>query len=117
MSKRAASKAQAPARITQDGDSGRYQLLGQLGRGGMAEVDRVLDTSAGRELALHRCLLTGQNDDDRELLFRREFHTLANLRHPGIVDVYEYGVDDRGPYYTMELLVGGDLRERAPTDP
>ena len=47
-------------------------------------------------------------------LFEREFHALAQLSHPRVIEVYDYGVDETGPYYTMELLDGGDLRARAP---
>ena len=47
-------------------------------------------------------------------LFEREFHTLAQLAHPGIVEVYDYGIDEHGPYYTMELLSGRDLRAGVP---
>jgi len=47
-------------------------------------------------------------------LFEREFHTLSDLSHPHIIEVYDYGVDASGPFYTMELLEGQDLRERTP---
>jgi serine/threonine protein kinase len=47
-------------------------------------------------------------------LFEREFDTLSQLVHPRIIEVYEYHRDRQGPYYTMELLDGGDLRERSP---
>jgi len=40
---------------------------------------------------------------------QREYHTLEQLRHPRIIEVYDYGVDELGPYYTMELLDGADL--------
>jgi tetratricopeptide (TPR) repeat protein len=47
-------------------------------------------------------------------LFEREFDTLSQLVHPRIIEVYDYHRDHQGPYYTMELLDGGDLRERSP---
>jgi serine/threonine protein kinase len=47
-------------------------------------------------------------------LFEREFDTLSQLVHPRIIEVYDYHRDGQGPYYTMELLDGGDLRERSP---
>ena len=50
----------------------------------------------------------------REALFEREYHTLVRLKHPRIIEVYDYGIDEHGPYYTMELLDGSDLRELAP---
>jgi serine/threonine-protein kinase len=51
-----------------------------------------------------------------ERRFRREFHTLAGLAHPRIVRVHDYGVDARGPYYTMDLLDGHDLDRIAKLD-
>ena len=91
--------------------------MGQLGRGGMAVVHRVRDRSSGQELALKQ-LLPAHGGDQRgtvAALFEREFQTLAQLRHPHVIAVYDYGLlSDSSPYYTMELLDGGDLRERAP---
>ena len=49
-----------------------------------------------------------------QLLLEREYHTLAQLAHPRIIEVYDYGVDERGPYYTMELLDGADLERARP---
>lgn len=47
----------------------------------------------------------------------REFQLLAELRHPRIIKVYDYGVDSNTPFYTMELLDGSDLRDLAPLPP
>jgi len=44
-----------------------------------------------------------------EALLSREYHTLCQLAHPRIIEVYDYGVDSSGPYYVMELLDGNDL--------
>ena len=49
-----------------------------------------------------------------EALFEREYHTLVRLKHPRIIEVYDYGLTDQGPYYTMELLDGQDLQQLAP---
>ena len=89
---------------------GRYRLEEQIGRGGTAEVYRALDTKSGRNVALKRCLSDGGplGVRRRELL-EREYYTLAQLAHPRIIEVYDYGVADTGAYYTMELLDGGDL--------
>lgn len=90
----------------------RYHVIEELGRGGAALVMRVYDALTDREVALKRLLSPCGSDHPSEvacLHFRREFHTLAAVRHPGIVEAYDYGVDERGPYYTMELLDGGDL--------
>jgi hypothetical protein len=96
--------------------AGRYRVERALGAGGMATVYDVFDTATGRRLALKR--LHEQSDLTKRQrtieLFEREFHTLAHLAHPHVVEAYDYGVDERGPYYTMELLEGGELSQLAP---
>ncbi len=88
-----------------------------IGRGGMAIVYRARNAASGQLVALKR-LLPRKGDDEQlsrsRELFEREFHTLAQLAHPRIVATHDYGLDGDAPYYTMELLDGGDLLERAP---
>jgi protein kinase-like protein/AAA ATPase-like protein len=92
---------------------GRYLVRAELGRGGMGAVFRVEDRVSGGELALKRLMVPERRGWKNALLhFRREFHTVAGLEHPAIVRVHDFGVDDDGPYYTMELLEGGDLVQR-----
>ena len=95
---------------------GRYEVLGELGRGGMACVYRVRDPNTGEEVALKQ--LTGAADllrkHEAAVLFEREYHTLTHLAHPRVIRVFDFGTDAAGPFYTMELLDGGDLRERSP---
>ncbi len=87
----------------------RYRVLGTLGRGGMGAVFRVEDITSGEVLALKAMQ---RDQDGRGLLrFRREFHSLARLAHPRIVQAHDFGVHDDGPYYTMELLEGSDLKD------
>jgi hypothetical protein len=84
-----------------------------LGQGGTAAVYRVKEERSGKKLALK--WLRPPNDERRALVtsqFEREYHTLAQLAHPRIIEVYDYGVEQGAPYYTMELLGGEDLRER-----
>jgi hypothetical protein len=95
----------------------RYELQGQLGRGGMAHVYRALDRVTGRVIALKLLSRTLGHKERTVIttLFEREYHTLAQLRHPHVIEVFDYGVfADGTPFYTMELLDGGDLRELAP---
>src|SRR5688572_32555391 len=80
----------------------------------MAVVYRAHDEAAGRDVVLRRLRPELRERTDVAQLFQREYHTLAQIRHPRIIEVYEYGVDQGGPYYTMELLDGQDLRELAP---
>jgi tetratricopeptide (TPR) repeat protein/tRNA A-37 threonylcarbamoyl transferase component Bud32 len=100
-----------PARI-----GTRYQVDALLGRGGNANVYKVTDEVNHRHLALKQLILP-ESDVEREQrvhLFEREFLILAQLSHPGVGRVYDYGSDGTAPFYTMELLDGGDLRERSP---
>jgi hypothetical protein len=94
----------------------RYRVEQRLGRGGMAEVYRVYDTSTQRMLALKRLCPNDRPEFASHVvqLFEHEFHTLSQLVHPRIIEAYDYHRDQTGPYYTMELLDGGDLRELAP---
>jgi tetratricopeptide (TPR) repeat protein/tRNA A-37 threonylcarbamoyl transferase component Bud32 len=96
--------------------AGRYVLEERIGRGGMATVYRALDTVTGQRVALKQ--LRDDVRDERKYRsrehFEREYRTLAELAHPRIVAVFDYGVDADVPYYTMELLGGGDLLERSP---
>jgi hypothetical protein len=95
----------------------RYRVEAALGRGGMAVVYRVLDERTGKHVALKRCVARDRSKLARYgALLEREYHTLSQLAHPGIIEVYDYGVDPRGPFYTMELLDGSDLEktERTP---
>jgi hypothetical protein len=93
--------------------AGRYQLLERIGRGGMGEVFAARELSTGRRLALKRLLSATRR---RQTSFRAEYHALARLKHPYIIEVYEYGVDAGLPYYTMELLDGHDLHLCPPLD-
>jgi tetratricopeptide (TPR) repeat protein len=90
----------------------RYEVISLLGKGGAAAVYSVLDTSTRKKLALKQLVAApgGARSERHELRFRREFHTMAGLVHPNIVEVYDYGVSKEGPFYTMELLEGQDLR-------
>jgi serine/threonine-protein kinase len=98
--------------------AGRYRVLGLLGEGGMGVVERVHDLVEDREVAQKRVLVHGNASPDiqAQLIARlqREYYTLAELSHPNIIRVHDFGIDERGPYYTMELLEGGDLRRAAP---
>ena len=96
----------------------RYQIEGELGRGGMGVVYAAFDTSTGRRVALKRLLaerFRNQNELARATtLFEREYHTLSQLAHPNVISVFDYGIDPEGPYYTMERLTGTSLRACAP---
>jgi tetratricopeptide (TPR) repeat protein len=94
--------------------AGRYRLTRKLARGGMGEVFSAIDQSTDRKVALKRMLPDALQQRSLVVHFMREYHALAELRHPRIIEVYDYGVDRDVPYYTMELLDGQDLRDLSP---
>ena len=100
---------------------GRYHLAELVGQGGMATIYRARDTKLGRDVALK--VLRGEYGSDVSFLarFQREAQAAAQLNHPNVVAVFDYGQDPVGPYIVMELVTGGDLagalRERGPLPP
>ncbi|HKO91360.1 MAG TPA: serine/threonine-protein kinase, partial [Polyangiaceae bacterium] len=98
------------------GDAGliddRYRVERVLGRGGMGEVLAVVEEATGKRFALKR-LLPGAKPR-HAMLLSREFHTLVSLKHPHVVQAFDYGTDGGVPYYTMELLQGTDVEALAP---
>lgn len=95
--------------------SGRFCVETELARGGMGTVFVALDTATGNRIALKR--LVRDVPPRVAALFEREFCVLSSLKHPRIIEVYEYGMDAHGPFYTMELLEGSDLRDLSPLPP
>lgn len=79
----------------------------------MGEVFAARDETTQRKVALKRLLSAHL---PREALFRAEYHALARLKHPYIIQAFEYGSDHGLPFYTMELLDGQDLLEAGPSD-
>jgi hypothetical protein len=82
----------------------------------MARVYRVYDELAGRDIALKQWHSGPEHRARTQSIaqFEYEYITLAQLSHPCMIEVYDYGLSNEGPYFTMELLDGGDLREHAP---
>src|ERR1051326_5318387 len=90
---------------------GRYLVEAELGRGGMARVYRVRDQHSGHRLALKHLVTGSDASATLQAMFEREYHTLVQLAHPRIVQVFDYGRDGESPYYTMELLAGADAHD------
>jgi serine/threonine protein kinase/tetratricopeptide (TPR) repeat protein len=89
---------------------GPYEVLAQLGAGGMGEVYRAADPRLGRDVAVKviRRLLLGDDTALDRLL--REATLASSLNHPNIVTIYETGVVDDDRYIAMELVEGSTLR-------
>ena len=96
---------------------GRYELGDLLGRGGMAEVRRAVDTRLGRQVAVKQLRTDLATDPTFQARFRREAQSAAGLNHPTIVAVYDTGEETDPitgvsiPYIVMELVEGQTLRE------
>ncbi len=86
---------------------GRYQLQGEIARGGMGAILRGRDVDLGRELAIKVLLESHQGDSEVVRRFVEEAQIGGQLQHPGIVPVYELGTfPDRRPYFAMKLVKG-----------
>lgn len=92
----------------------RYEVQGEIASGGMGVVHRVRDRITGQLLALKRIATHCEKTPGALERFEREYQVLSSLDHPRIVRVFDYGIDDSGPYYTMELLEGHDLVQLSP---
>jgi serine/threonine-protein kinase len=91
---------------------GRYQITEHLGRGGMAEVYKAYQPSLDRYVAIK--LMHGFLADEKEFLtrFEREAKVVATLRHPNIVQVHDFDVDNGVYYMVMEFITGDTLKGR-----
>jgi eukaryotic-like serine/threonine-protein kinase len=90
--------------------AGRYQLFGEIARGGMGAVLKGRDADLGRDLAVK--VLLGRHRDEPELVrrFIEEAQISGQLQHPGIVPVYELGrLPDGRPFFAMKLVKGRTL--------
>ncbi|MCE9582068.1 MAG: serine/threonine protein kinase [Planctomycetes bacterium] len=93
----------------QTGFFGRYQILGEIARGGVGVVHRARQLDADRTVAL-KVLLAGDFASEMdERRFLREAETASQLHHPNIVGVYDIGREHGRVYYTMELVDGKPL--------
>ncbi|MCE3552392.1 serine/threonine protein kinase [Pseudonocardia sp. RS11V-5] len=93
-----------------EGESfGPYRLVELLGRGGMGEVYRALDTDHDRYVALKRLAPHLADDTEFQHRFGREAHHVAKLRDPHVVTIHRYGSIDDRLFIDMQLIDGGDL--------
>ncbi len=88
---------------------GDYELLRELGRGGMGIVFKARQRSLDRIVCVKMMLMAELADVDEFKRFRAEAMAIARLHHPGIVAVFEAGQYNGTPYYTMEFVEGAPL--------
>ena len=88
----------------------RYQLQQTLGSGGMAVVYKAWDLRLERPVAIKILRQDFSFDPSLSESFRREAKAAANLSHPNIVTVYDFGLDDGKLYIVMEYIPGTDLK-------
>ena len=90
---------------------GRYLVQAKIASGGTSTVYRGLDVRLDRPVALKVMDSRYAGDDQFLTRFQLEARTVARLKHPGLVAVYDQGLDGRHPFLVMELIEGGTLRE------
>jgi Tol biopolymer transport system component len=89
---------------------GPYEILGQIGAGGMGEVYRARDERLKRDVAIKVLPASFSQDADRLRRFEHEAQAAGSLNHPNITVVYDFGGRDGAPYVVQELLEGETLR-------
>jgi serine/threonine protein kinase/tetratricopeptide (TPR) repeat protein len=90
---------------------GHYRVVEQIGAGGMGVVYRAHDDSLDRDVAVKVLPEGVAGDPDRLSRFEREARAVAQLEHPNILAIHDFGTDDGTAYAVMELLEGQSLRE------
>ena len=86
-----------------------YDILGELGRGGMGVVYKARQASSGQLVALKVIRDGALAGPQARARFHIEAESAARLRHPNVVQIYEVGEHAGRPYYAMELVAGGTL--------
>src|SRR5882724_9958737 len=94
---------------------GNYQILEEIGRGGMGVVYQVQQRRSRRIMALKRILSYHADSQETLARFRREAEAAASLDHPNILPIYEVSECDDGlPFFSMKFAGGGSLVDAAP---
>jgi TolB-like protein/tRNA A-37 threonylcarbamoyl transferase component Bud32/Tfp pilus assembly protein PilF len=95
---------------------GHYEILEEIGRGGMGVIYRARQQHSRRIVAVKRVLAHQVNSHEALLRFRREAEAVASLDHPNILPIHEVSESEEGlPFFSMKYATGGSLRAAAPT--
>src|SRR5579871_4586958 len=92
---------------------GPYRIVGELGRGGMGTVYKAYQAFLDRFVAIKVLPAFFAENERLRARFKREAVTIAQLDHPAILPVYEYGERGLRPYIVMALAEGGTLAAQA----
>ncbi|MEZ6142839.1 MAG: protein kinase [Zavarzinella sp.] len=98
-----------PSEVGDLGTFGKYRILKELGRGGMGAVFVALDSFLNRKVALKLMLPEVMHDQSAQTRFIDEARAVAQISHINVVKIYEAGLINELPYFTMELLNGCSL--------
>ncbi|MFQ5789536.1 MAG: protein kinase [Acidobacteriota bacterium] len=90
---------------------GKYVVLVKVGQGAMGEVYKAHDPALNRFVAIKTIAARLVEDRDLRARFRREAQSAAQLNHPNVITVYDFGEEQGEIYMAMELLQGSDLRD------
>ncbi len=94
---------------------GNYQILEEIGRGGMGVIYRARQRHSRRIVALKQILSYDADSQETLARFRREAQAAASLDHPNILPIYELSEDENGlPFFSMKFAAGGSLLDAAP---
>lgn len=89
-----------------------YEILGELGRGGMSIVYKARQPGPDRLVALKMILGGAHAGSEERIRFLAEADAIAQLQHPNVVHVYEVGEHDGIPFFSLELVRGGNLAQK-----
>ena len=90
---------------------GQYELLVLIGRGGMARVYKSIQPALKRDVAVKLLHPSVAADEEFLVRFEREAQAAASLRHPNIVQIFDFGQQDELYYMVMEFIEGPTLRD------
>ena len=95
---------------------GNYEILEEIGRGGMGVIYRARQRHSRRIVALKRMVSYHADSHETRERFRREAEAAASLDHPNILPIYEVGHGEDGlPFFSMKYAAGGSLQKAGPT--
>jgi serine/threonine protein kinase len=96
---------------------GGYEIMGELGRGGMGVVYKAHQRGLNRVVALKMVLAGGHASEDQLKRFLAEARAVAHLQHPNIVQVFDIGENDGLPFFSLEYVDGEPLSRKLAKQP